>query len=177
MNRKEKLDICRMRLRGKSIYEIKEKIGGTHQAIWNFLRSFPEMSEEEKYGNIYSVITDYKSALAICRLFIDGVTVEEIAKKLDVDKESVLYVFDYIRSRKPPAMRQCTSKELGTWMQLTRCTVNSLADKIGAKPYILRNILAGRKNFTPEIVDAISDVTCIPIEKIVSGRAKEIGRR
>ena len=94
----EKLSICRLRIKGKSVAAIAKEVGFSNQAVFGFLQKLPHAERETHIRPDCSS----KRILSLCADYFSGASISTLAANYKMEEKDVLDVFSYLAEKRLP---------------------------------------------------------------------------
>lgn len=157
-----KLEICRMRIDNKSIYEIAETVSVFPQSVHLFIKTFPK----ENGARPMLPLMPKDEMLEICILFINGRSIEEISEEKNVKKEDIMNIFSFMTARKTTTVKSTRFPKIAMWLNERGWSIKLLSEKTGIELNALKRMLSGSKAMDADSAQRISNVTGLTFSDI-----------
>ena len=160
----EKLSICRLRIKGKSVAAIAKEVGFSNQAVFGFLQKLPHAERETHIRPDCSS----KRILSLCADYFSGASISTLAANYKMEEKDVLDVFSYLAEKRPSTIHNSMYPELTNWIRLNGYSLKAFAEELGITSNRFSRICRGKSHMSYEIADKIRTITKIPFSHIYS---------
>ena len=155
-------DVFRLRMQGKSIYEISEVVKITPQRVDSIIKKLPLRPRE--FWDIKKLDVSEEVGIQLCLHRYWGYSPEEIAIMFpEYDAYQLERYFEYLASRtysdKGRVLSNCYSDSLSNWMREKKYSVSRLARELGEPRYRIVEIMEGRRKMPPSIMEKVETLT------------------
>lgn len=171
MNAEDRLNACKMRLRGASIRRVATEVGVTFQAVHTFLQKSPHREDgtAEEALSASAVLETYgeSKVYEVFQCFADGMLdAAEIARTTGLAESDIFDIFSSINARKARTMESDLYPAVTAWMRDHRYDLQEMADLLHVVPPTLSAVLRGHRHMTESITRRISQVTGLSVLEI-----------
>lgn len=159
MNKDQKAETLRLRAQRYSIYEIAEALSVSPQVVHPFLKGLPvEVDSKER---LTPPKMDETMMNAIFVFYVEGHTIDEIAKALDIDEQEIVDLFKFLKSKFNKKIQSPYYPKVAEWITDRNMTLKEFAADIDVPVTALSGVLAGQLGYymTAELAKTISDYT------------------
>lgn len=163
MDTTKKINICAMKLKGASIYEIAKAVEVTPQNVYAYLCTFPHTQDHSRRKPMDDLLM-----LEICTDYIMGDTMSAIRHRHNITDDEILSVFNYLVARKPIRIKSHFYPNIITWMFENGCTLAELSKGCHISISTLSKILSGHngRKMSYHAATAISEFTGLTFTEI-----------
>lgn len=172
MTKSMKVEICELRLEGKSMRDIAQIKSCAHQSVHKFLNTLPK-----KDGRFERPDMDKETFLSICSDYIQGTSIAEISSVRGVSQKSIYAMFYFLNMRKPVGIRKSAYPTITDWMRKNSCTPSDMARRLNMPVSALSQILKGVRHPSFETGLAIRELTGVPFHEMFEEQLKDKGDR